>query len=307
MRTIAAVLPRTGAALEVCDVELDAPHAGEALVRLEASGVCHSDLNAADGTAETPCPAVLGHEGAGVIEAVGEGVALRPGTRVALSWMPSCGRCEECVRDLPHLCRTAWQGMGTGGLVDGTSRLSRGGSPLHHYSYLSTFARHAVVPAACCVPIPDDVPAAVAAIVGCAVSTGLGAVWRTARVRPGERVAVIGCGGVGLSALLGASLAGATPIVAVDVSEAKLELAKQLGATASVVWRAGAEETADAVRDATQGGVDYAIEATGRPEAMRAAFLSTRPPRRRGVDRDPARGRGPDAAGAVDPADASSA
>ena len=126
-------------------------------------------------------------------------------------------------------------------------------------------------------PIPDDVPAAVAAIVGCAVSTGLGAVWRTARVRPGERVAVIGCGGVGLSALLGASLAGATPIVAVDVSEAKLELAKQLGATASVVWRAGAEETADAIRDATQGGVDYAIEATGRPEAMRAAFLSTRP------------------------------
>ena len=104
MRTIAAVLPRTGAALEVCDVELGAPHAGEALVRLEASGVCHSDLNAADGTAETPCPAVLGHEGAGVIETVGEGVALRPGTRVALSWMPSCGRCEECVRDLPHLC-----------------------------------------------------------------------------------------------------------------------------------------------------------------------------------------------------------
>ena len=127
MRTIAAVLPRTGAALEVCDVELEAPHAGEAIVRLEASGVCHSDLNAADGTAETPCPAVLGHEGAGVVESVGEGVALRPGTRVALSWMPSCGRCEECVRDLPHLCRTAWQGMGTGGLVDGTSRLSRGG------------------------------------------------------------------------------------------------------------------------------------------------------------------------------------
>ena len=276
MRTIAAVLPRTGAALEVGDVELEAAHAGEALIRLEASGVCHSDLNAADGTAETPCPAVLGHEGAGVVEAVGDGVALRPGTRVALSWMPSCGRCEECVRDLSHLCRVAWQGMGTGGLLDGTSRLSRDGSPLNHYSYLSTFARHAVVPADCCVPIPDDVPAAVAAIVGCAVSTGLGAVWRTARVRPGERVAVLGCGGVGLSALLGASLAGAVPIVAVDVSEAKLELAKQLGATTCVAWRDGAQETADAIRDVTGGGVDYAIEATGRPEAMQAAFLSTR-------------------------------
>ena len=115
MRTIAAVLPDTGAALEVGEVELDAPQSSEVLVRLEASGVCHSDLNAADGSAETPCPAVLGHEGAGVVESVGEDVPLRPGTRVALSWMPSCGRCEECVRDLPHLCRTAWQGMGTGG------------------------------------------------------------------------------------------------------------------------------------------------------------------------------------------------
>jgi Zn-dependent alcohol dehydrogenase len=278
VRTEAAVLARTGAALEIGEVDLEAPHPGEVLVRIEASGVCHSDLNAADGTAETPCPAVLGHEGAGVVETVGSGVPLPPGTRVALSWMPSCGTCEECVRELTHLCRTAWQGMGTGGLLDGTTRLSRGGTAIHHYSYLSTFARYAVVPAACCVAIPDDVPASVAAIIGCAVSTGLGAVWRTAGVRAGERVAVIGCGGVGLSALLGASVAGATPIVAVDMSAAKLELAKELGATACVPWGdGGAEETADAIRDASGGGVDHAIEATGRPEAMRAAFLSTRP------------------------------
>ena len=179
------------------------------------------------------------------------------------------------MRDLPHLCSTAWQGMGTGGLVDGTSRLSRDGEPVYHYSYLSTFADACVVPAACCVPIPDDVPVAVAAIVGCAVSTGLGAVWRTARVRPGERVAVLGCGGVGLSALLAAIAAGAEPIVAVDVA-APSSNSRSNWAPRRVLWRAP-EETADAIRDATEGGVDYAIEATGRPEAMQAAFLSTRP------------------------------
>ena len=277
MKTVAAVLPRTGARLEIDEVELAAPKDLEVLVRLQASGVCHSDLNAADGTAETRCPAVLGHEGAGVVEAVGDGVSIRPGTRVALSWMPSCGRCEECLRALPHLCRAAWTGMGNGGLLDGTPRLSRHGAPVYHYSYLSTFARRAVVPAVCCVPIADEVPAEVAAIVGCAVSTGLGAVWRTAGVREGERVAVFGCGGVGLSAVLGAVCSAATPIVAVDVSDAKLDTAKRLGATAGVAWTTGPEETAAAVRDASGGGVDYAIEATGRPEAMRAAFLSLRP------------------------------
>ena len=202
MKTLAAVLPRTGASLEIAEVDLAPPKDGEVLVRLLASGVCHSDLNAVDGTAETRCPAVLGHEGAGIVEAVGGDVSLRPGTRVALSWMPSCGRCEECLRALPHLCRTAWRGMETGGLLDGTPRLSRDGLPVYHYSYLSTFARHAVVPAACCIPIEEDVPAEVAAIVGCAVSTGLGAVWRTAGVRKDDRVAVFGCGGVGLSAVL---------------------------------------------------------------------------------------------------------
>jgi Zn-dependent alcohol dehydrogenase len=160
--------------------------------------------------------------------------------------------------------------------MDGTARLSRDGEPVYHYSFLSTFAEAAVVPERSVVPIPAAVPFDVAALVGCAVSTGVGAVWRTAGVRPGDRVAVFGCGGVGLSALLGAAAVGATPIVAVDVSEAKLAFAKDLGATDTVGWRDGAEETAEAVRDATGGGVDFAIEATGRPEAMLAAFLSTR-------------------------------
>jgi S-(hydroxymethyl)glutathione dehydrogenase / alcohol dehydrogenase len=269
------VLERAGAPLRLTELELAAPGPGEALVRLHASGVCHSDLNAIDGTAETRCPAVLGHEGAGVVESVGTGVGLRPGTRVVLSWLPACGRCEECLRELPHLCAAAWAGMAHGGLLDGTPRLSREGEPVYHYSFLSAFAERTVVPAGCCVPIPDDVPFEIAALVGCAITTGTGAVWRTAGVRPGDRVAIFGCGGVGLSALLGAVAVGAEPVVAVDVAESKLEAALALGATHAIEWTGGAAETADLVRDAS-GGVDYAFEATGRPEAALSAFLSTR-------------------------------
>lgn len=276
MKIRGAVLPRTGAPLQVTELELAPPGPGEVLVRLHASGVCHSDLNAIDGTAETRCPAVLGHEGAGVVEAVGPGVALRPGTHVALSWLPWCGSCEECLRDLPHLCRIAWAAMGHGGLLDGTSRLSRDGEPVYHYSLLSTFADRAVVAERSCIPIPDDVPLGVAALVGCAIATGVGAVWRTAGVRPGDRLCVIGCGGVGLSALLAAVAAGADPIVAVDVAAEKLAAAGELGATIAVPWAGTPEATAEAVQAASGGGVDFAIEATGRPEAALAAFLSTR-------------------------------
>jgi Zn-dependent alcohol dehydrogenase len=270
------VLERAGSPLELTELELAAPGPGEALVRLHATGVCHSDLNAVDGTAETRCPAVLGHEGAGVVEAVGPGVALAPGTRVVLSWMPACGHCEECLRDLPHLCSVAWAGMEHGGLLDGTPRLARDGEPVFHYSYLSAFAERTVVPAACCVPIPGDVPYDVAALVGCAIATGTGAVWRTAGVRPGERTAVFGCGGVGMSAVLGAVTAGAGCVVAVDLAGDKLEQALALGATHAVEWAGDAEATAELVRAESGGGVDYAFEATGRPEAARAAFLSTR-------------------------------
>src|SRR5262245_20333957 len=272
----AAVLHETGATLEVTEVELAPPGPGEVLVRLHASGVCHSDLNAIDGTAPTRCPAVLGHEGAGVVEQAGPGVALRPGQPVALAWIPWCGRCEECLRGLTHLCRTAWEAMGHGGLLDGTPRLSRDGAPVYHYSLLSTFAERAVVAERSCVPIDPDVPFEVAALVGCAVTTGVGAVWNTAGVRPGERVAVVGCGGVELSAILGAVAAGAAPVVAVDVSPEKLDAPPALGATDAVPWAGTPEATARAVRAASGGGVDYAIEATGRPEAAEAAFLSTR-------------------------------
>ena len=277
MKIRGVVLEQTGGPLVISELDLAPPGTAEVLVRLRASGVCHSDWNAVDGTAENRCPCVLGHEGAGVVEAVGEGVTrVSEGDHVALSWAPWCGECDECRRDLPQLCSRMWPAMGTGGLMDGTPRLSRGGEPVYHYSFLSTYAEACVVPERCCIPIADDVPFDVAALVGCGVTTGVGAVWRTARVRPGQRVAIIGCGGVGLSALMAAVAAGADPVIAVDAIPAKLDVARAFGASAGVLWQGSAAETAEAVREASDGGVDYGIEATGRPEAMEAAFLSTR-------------------------------
>lgn len=259
------------------ELELAPPKAGEVLVRLHASGVCHSDQNAIDGTAPTRCPAVLGHEGAGVVEQVGAGVTrVQPGDHVVLSWAPSCGSCPECMQELPQLCSTAWPALAKGTLLDGTTRLSRGGEPVYHYSFISSFAEACVLPERSCIRTSPDVPFAIAGLVGCAVTTGVGAVWRTAGVRPGDRVAVVGCGGVGLSAVLGAAAAGAGTIVAVDSVPAKLDVARELGATDGVAWAGSAEATAAAVAEVSGGGVDYAIEASGRPEAMLAAFLSTR-------------------------------
>jgi Zn-dependent alcohol dehydrogenase len=277
MKIRGAVLEQTGGPITVSELDLATPGPEEVLVRLRASGVCHSDWNAVDGTAENPCPCVLGHEGAGVVEAVGGRVKrVRTGDHVALSWAPWCGECEECRRDLPQLCSTVWPAMGTGGLMDGSPRLSRAGEAVYHYSFLSTFAEACVVPERSCIPISEDVPFEVAALVGCAVTTGVGAVWRTARLRPGDRFAVVGCGGVGLSALMAAVATGAYPVVAVDAAPQKLDVARSFGATHAVQWAGTPEATAEGVRDVSAGGVDVAVEATGRPEAMEAAFLSTR-------------------------------
>jgi alcohol dehydrogenase len=273
----AALLPAPGTALRVVDLELAEPGPGEVLVRLAASGVCSDDLNVLDGTVEVPCPVVPGHEGAGVVERLGEGVSsLRPGDHVALSWAPYCGRCEQCLRDLPHLCGTAWPLMLAGGMLDGTTRLEFGGATVHHYCFLSSFAERAVVPARSCVRVPDDVPLEVAALLGCAVTSGVGAVWRTAGVRPGERVAVLGLGGTGLSAVLGARAAGAGMVIAVDARPRRLEQALELGASAAVPMTDDPDATAAAVVEASGGGVDYAFETSARPAAARAAFLSTR-------------------------------
>jgi S-(hydroxymethyl)glutathione dehydrogenase/alcohol dehydrogenase len=277
MKVRAAVLGAVDAPLEIADLDLDPPRAREVLVRIAASGVCHSDVSTANGTIGTRLPAVLGHEGAGVVEAVGPAVtSIAVGDHVVLSWNPSCGACEECLRGLPHLCTAAWDAMFAGGLMDGTPRLHRDGWEIYHYSFISSFAERAVVPARSCVRIDQTIPLDIAALVGCAVTTGIGVVWNTAGVRPGERVAVFGCGGVGLSAVLGASAVGAAAIIAIDRRSDKLAVALSLGATDVLLWDADAQTTAEAVARASGGGVDYAIDAVGRPEVLQAAFLSTR-------------------------------
>lgn len=277
MNVRAAVLNEINTPLQVVELDLAPPQQGEVLVRLHASGVCHSDVSTANGTIDSRLPAVLGHEGAGVVEAVGAAVThVRPGDHVVLSWNPHCDACEECLRGLPHLCTTAWAAMFAGGLLDGTTRLRQGEREIYHYSMVSSFAERAVVPAASCIKIGREIPLDVAALVGCAVTTGIGAIWNTAAVRPGERVAIFGCGGVGLSAVLGAVAVGAAPIIAVDRRSDKLEAALRLGATDAVQWQATAEGTADAVARAAHGGVDYAVDAVGRTEVLQAAFLATR-------------------------------
>ena len=273
-----ALLPAAGTPLRVVELELDEPAAGEVLVRLHASGVCTDDLNVMDGIVDVPCPVVPGHEGAGVVEKLGPGVTgLAVGDHVVLSWAPYCGRCEECLRGLPHLCSTMWPLLLSGGLLDGSTRLRFGSAPVHHYCFLSSFAERAVVPARSCVRIGRDVPFDVAALLGCSVTAGVCSVWETAGVRPGDRVAVFSLGGTGLSAVMGAVAAGAGQVVAVDARQHPLERALELGATAAVQAAGDAEEVAAAVWEASGGGVDFAFETSARAASVRSAFLSTRP------------------------------
>jgi S-(hydroxymethyl)glutathione dehydrogenase / alcohol dehydrogenase len=276
LATTAAVLWRTGEALDVTEVDLAPPGPGEVRVRIEASGVCHSDWNAATGASATALPAVLGHEGSGVVEEVGAGVtSVAPGDEVVLSWLPSCGRCPACERGRPSLCEVATSQMAAGSLPGGGFRLSSGGERLHHYSYLSTFARHAVVHERCCIRLPEGTDPEVAALVGCAVTTGIGAVLNRAKVEPGSSIAVIGAGGVGLSVVMGARLAGAETIIVIEPSESRRALALELGATLALDGRD--VNVAEVLLEHTRGGVDYAFEAAGKPSLVEMAFSATRP------------------------------
>ncbi len=278
MRATAAVLRAPGAALSVEEVTLGEPRAGEVLVKVAAAGVCHTDLHLVDGhLGEGRVPIVPGHEGAGVVEAVGEGVAgLAPGDRVAFCFVPSCGACRACRGGRPALCDVASAHAWAGTLLDGSTRLHRaGGEPVQHFNFVSCFADHAVVPAACAIPIPPEVPLWQAALLGCGVVTGVGAVRNAARVAIGETVCVVGCGGIGLQIVAGARLAGAGRIIAVDVDEGNLAIAVARGATDAV--RAGTDDTVGEVLEACPGGVDHAFEAVGRPETIRLAFDVLRP------------------------------
>ena len=272
----AAVLREIDGPLSVEDVELAEPGPGEVGVRLAASGICHSDWNVITGATPNPLPAVLGHEGAGVVEAVGEGVAdVAVGNHVILSWLPSCGTCFFCVQGRGVLCDAAMADMFEGTLPGGSLALSQNGSPLYHYSFLSTFAERCVVPESCCVPIREDAPLEVAALVGCAVMTGFGAAVLRARVEPGSTAVVYGAGGVGLSAILGCKLAGARAIVAADPVAFKRETAVALGATHAI--DPGAEDVAALARELTDGrGADYAFDTAGAPGVVAQAYEAVR-------------------------------
>lgn len=243
----------------VVNVDLDPPKAGEVLVQMKATGICRSDLSIANGTIPSPFPVVLGHEGAGIVEQVGEGVTnVKPGDHVVLSFIPNCGQCYHCVRSEPFLCSTAKQ---DGNLLDGTTRVHQGGQDIFVMSFLGIMAEYAVVPATCVVAIDKQYDFKAAALVGCGVSTGVGAAIRTAEVKPGSTVAVFGCGGVGLNVIQGARIAGAAQIIAVDLSAEKMELARAFGATDTVTPGGNAVKE---VYGLTNGiGVDYAFDVVG--------------------------------------------
>jgi S-(hydroxymethyl)glutathione dehydrogenase/alcohol dehydrogenase len=277
VRIRAAVLREPGRPVETEDVELEPPRAGEVLVKVAAAGVCHSDVRLADGElGDGRWPMVLGHEGAGVVEAVGDGIEhVAPGDHVAFCFVPACRECRSCLAGRPNLCEPAALNSLRGMLMDGTSRLrDTAGEELQHGLQTACFADHAVVAAGGAVPIPTDLPLWQAALLGCGVVTGMGAVRNTARVAPGDSVVVFGCGGVGLQVIAACRLAGAATIVAVDRVPEKLELARAQGATHAVDAE---ERPVSAVRKLTGGGADHAFEVVGRPETIRLAWGAIRP------------------------------
>jgi S-(hydroxymethyl)glutathione dehydrogenase/alcohol dehydrogenase len=273
-----------GRPLEVAELLLDPPGEGEVLVRMVASGVCHSDLHVVDGDWSRPTGVVLGHEGAAVVEKLGPGVSerpastpagaagLRPGDLVVLSWTAPCDRCASCLRVEPWLCADP-RGSGHR-LSPDLVRLHRGdGTPVGVYSGIGTFGERQVVAAEAAIPVDGRTPPQVAALIGCAVTTGVGAVLETARVRTGDSVAVVGLGGVGLSAIMGAALAGADPIVAVDIVLAKHELALSSGATHA----ASPDDARSVIRALTGTGADHVLEAVGSAATVHLAIDLTRP------------------------------
>jgi S-(hydroxymethyl)glutathione dehydrogenase/alcohol dehydrogenase len=272
----AVVLREPRRPVSVEEVELDPPRAHEVLVRVAVAGVCHSDVRLADGElGDGRWPMVLGHEGAGVVEAVGDGVGhVAPGDHVCFSIVPACRSCRFCLAGAPNLCEQAGGNGVRGTLMDGTSRLHVHGKILQHGLMTACFAERTVVAAAGAVPIPRALPLRDAALLGCAVVAGIGAVRNVGRVGGGESVCVVGCGGVGLQVIAGARLAGAAPIVAVDRGAEKLERAQAFGATHVVDSSEG--DPAAAVRTITGGGADHAFEVVGRPETVRLAWDAVR-------------------------------
>ena len=282
MKTRAAVLREMGAQrpfkdsrpLKIEEVELDAPGHGEILVRVRAAGLCHSDLSVIDGNRPRPLPMALGHEAAGEVVEVGAGVAdLEVGDHVVFSFVPSCGTCDYCLGGRAALCAPGAKANNEGVLLGGDRRLHQGDATINHHLGVSGFAEHAVTSRRSAVKIPKDLPFEIAAVFGCAVLTGMGAVVHTAGLRAGQSVLVVGLGGVGLSAVLGAVAAGARQVIAADIAEDKLELAKSIGATHVVNSKDA--DAVQQVKDISGGGVDIAAEFAGVGPALEFAFAAT--------------------------------
>ena len=261
--------------LAIEELELDPPEHGEVLVKIAAAGLCHSDLSVIEGNRPRPTPMVLGHEAAGVVEKVGPGVEdLTIGDHVVMVFVPSCGHCLPCAEGRPALCEPGAAANGAGTLLSGKRRLHRDGNEVHHHLGVSAFAQYATLSRRSLVKIDKALPLEEAALFGCAVLTGVGAVINTAKVPAGSSVAVVGLGGVGLSSLLGAIAVGASRIVAIDLSDDKLGLARQLGATDT--FNPAGPNAIEEIRSATQGGVEFAFEMAGSVRAMDLAYRITR-------------------------------
>ena len=283
MRVRTAVLREMGAPppyadsrpLEVIEVELDPPGPGELLVRVGAAGLCHSDLSVINGSRPRVMPMALGHEAAGEVVEVGPGASgFAAGDHVVLAFVPACGDCEPCRAGRAALCEPGAAANAAGTLLSGERRLHHPDLvPLNHHVGVSAFSDHIVVSEASAVKVDPELPFELAALFGCAVLTGVGAAVNAARIEPGQRVAVLGLGGVGLSALLGAVLQGASTIVAVDVVAEKLELAMELGATHAVT---AGPDAVEEIREATDGGADHAIETVGSARVLADAYAATR-------------------------------
>ena len=282
MRTRAAVLRETGRPapyaqsrpLSIEAFELDPPGPGEVLVRVRAAGLCHSDLSVIDGNRPRPVPMVLGHEAAGVVEAIGPGVAgLAPGDHVVAAFVPSCGHCNPCAGGRPALCEPGFRANSAGTLLSGARRLHDAAGDVHHHLGVSGFAEYAVLSEHSLVRVPRDLPFAEAALFGCAVITGVGAVVNTAVMPRGATAAVVGLGGVGLAAVLAARMLEAREIVAVDLNERKLAVAREFGATSSV--NAASPDAVERVREITGGGAGYAFEMAGSARALELAYRAT--------------------------------
>jgi Zn-dependent alcohol dehydrogenase len=261
--------------LRVQEIELDGPKHGEVLVRIAAAGLCHSDLSVINGDRPRPLPMVLGHEAAGVVEEIGPGVDdLVRGDHVVCVFVPSCGHCGPCAQGRPALCEPGAEHNGKGDLLSGERRLHRETATIHHHCGVSCFAEYATVSRRSLVKVQPEVPLHIAALMGCAVLTGAGAVFNGGDVRPGGMAAIIGLGGVGLAAVMGAVATGAETVIAIDMFDAKLALARELGATHG--FNAADPDLVAKVKEATRGGVDAALEFAGSVKALESAYAITR-------------------------------